>query len=79
MKIQLKVDYTVCRDGIRPESFKAGDVVEMPEPIAKVLLGDRRAVAPKVDAEPEVNAEEGAPENKMEQGAPANKKKGGRK
>jgi hypothetical protein len=74
MKVKLNVDYTVCRDGIHPESFKAGDEVDMPVPIATVLTADGRAFAPG-----QVKIEPGAPENKMERGAPANKARAGRR
>jgi hypothetical protein len=69
MKIKLTRDYQVCRDGIRPEQFRAGDEVEMPAPIAAVLLEDGRAVEPE-----QVKINPGAPENKMEKGAPATKR-----
>ena len=70
MKIRLKVDYTVCRDGIHPESFKAKEEVEMPVSIASVLLQDGRASLPKMEG--------GAPANKMVPGAPENKGAGGK-
>ena len=65
MKIRLNVDYTVCRDGINPESFKAKEEVDMPLHIASVLLKDGRAALPKMEG--------GAPANKMAPGAPENK------
>jgi hypothetical protein len=65
MKIRMKVDYTVCRDGIHPESFKAKEEVDMPARIASVLLQDGRASLPKMEG--------GAPANKMTPGAPENK------
>jgi len=68
MKIRLKADYTVCRDGIHPESFKAKEEVDMPVHIASVLLEDKRAV-PAVEGK----MEGGAPANKMVPGAPENK------
>jgi len=65
MKIRLKADYTVCRDGIHPESFKAKEEVDMPVHIASALLQDGRAALPKMEG--------GAPANKMAPGAPENK------
>jgi hypothetical protein len=65
MKIRLKADYTVCRDGIHSESFKAKEEVDMPVHIASVLLQDGRASLPKMEG--------GAPANKMTPGAPENK------
>ncbi len=65
MKVKLKKNYTVCVDGIHPETYKAGDVVDLPERIGEVLVGDGRAAA--------VKAKGGSPENKMEPGADANK------
>jgi hypothetical protein len=74
MIIKLKADYTVCRDGIHLESFKVGDQVDMPAPIASVLIGDGRAIV-----QGQVKIEPGAPENKMEKGTPENKGKPGKK
>ena len=68
MKVKLNVDYTVCRDGIHPESFKAKETVDMPAHIASVLLKDKRAVPAA-----EGKMEGGAPANKMDPGAPGNK------
>jgi len=68
MKVKLNVDYTVCRDGVHPESFKAKEEVDMPVHIASALLGDGRAALP-----PQGKMEGGAPANKMAPGAPENK------
>lgn len=68
MKIHMKTDYTVCRDGIHPESFKAEGEVDMPLGIATVLLQDGRASLP-----PGAKMEGRAPANKMVPGAPGNK------
>src|SRR5512143_760882 len=71
MRVKLNIDYTVCRDGIHPESFKAKESVDMPAHIASVLLEDKRAVPA-----PEGKMEGGAPANKMAPGAPENKSAG---
>ncbi len=68
MKIKLNADYTVCRDGIHPESFKAKETVELPANIATVLIKDKRAV-PVVEGK----MQNGAPANKMTPGAPETK------
>ncbi|MEN6560868.1 MAG: hypothetical protein ABFD52_08855 [Acidobacteriota bacterium] len=68
MKVKLNIDYTVCRDGIHPESFKAKETVELPAHIATVLVKDKRAVPVA-----EGKMEGGAPANKMDPGAPENK------
>jgi hypothetical protein len=71
MKVKLNIDYTVCRDGIHPESFKAKEEVDMPVHVASVLLKDGRAALP-----PQAKMEGGAPANKMVPGAPENKGSG---
>src|SRR4030042_2089407 len=68
MRIQLKTDYTVCRDGIHPESFKAKEEVDMPAHVASVLIKDGRATLP-----PEAKMKGGAPANKMVGGSPDTK------
>lgn len=68
MKVKLNIDYTVCRDGIHPESFKAKETVDMPAHIASVLIKDKRAV-PAIEGK----MEGGAPGNKMVPGASENK------
>jgi hypothetical protein len=65
MKVRIKIDYTVCRDGIHPESFEANEEVDMPAHVASVLLNDGRAVLPKMRG--------GAPANKMLGGSPETK------
>lgn len=68
MKVRLNVDYAVYVDGIHPAAFKAGDEVDLPERIASVLIGDKRAALAQ-----EEKMESKPPENKMEGGVPANK------
>lgn len=68
MNVKLNADYRVCRDGIHQEQFTAGQVVELPEHIVKVLVADGRAAVPETE-----KAEKGAPENKALAGAPENK------
>lgn len=67
MNVKLNIDYTVCRDGIHEERFKAGQEVEMPQHIAEAVLRDGRA------AKVEGKAKAGAPENKALPGPPENK------
>lgn len=70
MRVKLKADYEVCKDGINLSRHAAGEEVDMPIHIAQDLLKDGRATIPKTKNIP------GAPSNKMNPGPDQNKGKG---